>query len=49
MPYNDIREWIEHLERNKRLKRITAEVNWDGEIGAITRLVFAKKRASAFI
>lgn len=43
MAYNDLREWIEHLERNKRLKRITAEVNWDGEIGAITRLVFAKK------
>jgi len=31
------------LEEVKRLKRIKAEVNWQGEIGAIVRLNFAKK------
>jgi 4-hydroxy-3-polyprenylbenzoate decarboxylase len=41
--YTDLREWIARLESAKRLKRIKAEVNWDGEIGAIARLNFAKK------
>ena len=36
MVHNDLREWIDDWERND-LKRITAEVDWDEEIGAITR------------
>ena len=37
MVHNDLREWIDDLEERNDLKRITAEVDWDEEIGAITR------------
>jgi 4-hydroxy-3-polyprenylbenzoate decarboxylase len=37
MVHNDLRDWIDDLEERNDLKRITAEVNWDEEIGAITR------------
>src|SRR2546426_972902 len=37
MAFNDLREWIDDLEERNDLKRIRAEVNWDEEIGAITR------------
>ncbi len=37
MPAKDLREWIDDLEERNDLKRITAEVDWDEEIGAITR------------
>ena len=37
MVHNDLREWIDDLEERNDLKRITAEVHWDEEIGAITR------------
>lgn len=43
MAYADLREWIARLESVDRLKRINVEVGWDGEIGAIARLNFAKK------
>ena len=39
MVHNDLRDWIDDLEERNDLKRITAEVNWDEEIGAITREV----------
>lgn len=35
----DLRQWIDHLEERNELKRIRAEVDWDEEIGAITREV----------
>jgi 4-hydroxy-3-polyprenylbenzoate decarboxylase len=35
----DLREWISSLEEKGELKRIKAEVDWDEEIGAITREV----------
>lgn len=34
----DLRSWIATLERHGELRRITAEVDWDQEIGAITRI-----------
>ena len=33
-----LRSWIETLSRQKKLKRVKAEVDWDEEIGAITRI-----------
>lgn len=39
MGYKDLREWMDKLEREEELKRIKAEINWDREIGAITRKV----------
>ena len=32
-----LREWISLLESEGELKRITTEVDWDVEIGSITR------------
>ena len=37
MSFNDLREWIDDLEERKDLTRVQAEVDWDEEIGAITR------------
>jgi UbiD family decarboxylase len=37
--FNDLREWIDDLEERKELKRIRAQVDWNEEIGAITREV----------
>lgn len=34
----DLREWIALLEEAGELKRIKAEVDWNGELGAITRI-----------
>lgn len=37
MAFEDLRQWIQCLEEKGELKRIRAEVDWDEEIGAITR------------
>ncbi len=37
MALKDLREWINALEDKRELKRVKAEVDWDEEIGAITR------------
>ena len=37
MAVRDLREWIDDLEERNDLKRIKAEVDWNEEIGAITR------------
>lgn len=34
----DLREWIATLETIGELKRIKTEVDWNGELGAITRI-----------
>lgn len=47
MAYKDLREWIAKLEEVGELKRIQAEVDWDEEIGGITRRVFDMKEASS--
>ena len=42
MGYADLREWLKALETADDLLRITTEVNWDLEIGAITRMAFSE-------
>ncbi|WP_327109932.1 UbiD family decarboxylase [Nocardia sp. NBC_01730] len=42
----DLRDYIEQLERREQLLRITAEVDWNQELGAITRLA-CERRAPA--
>jgi 4-hydroxy-3-polyprenylbenzoate decarboxylase len=39
MAFNDLREWIADLEERNDLKRVKAQVDWNEEIGAITREV----------
>jgi UbiD family decarboxylase len=39
MSYQDLRDWIGKLEEAGQLKRITAEVDWNLELGAIARQV----------
>jgi UbiD family decarboxylase len=39
----DLRDWIERLEERDLLRRITAKVDWNHEIGSICRAVFGKK------
>ena len=39
MAYQSLRDWIEELDKAGLLKRITAKVDWDLEIGAINRRV----------
>ena len=41
MKIRDMRGFIDKLEQEGELKRITAEVDWDLEIGAITRKVYS--------
>ena len=41
--FMDTRQWIALLEKEGELRRITAEVDWDREIGAMTRRVLEKK------
>src|SRR5258708_526569 len=43
MAFMDMRQWMILLEREGELRRITAEVDWDREIGAIARRVLEKK------
>lgn len=39
MAYKDLRDWIARLEKEGELKRIQTQVNWNREIGALTRKV----------
>ena len=39
MAVKDLRGWIDDLEERNDLKRVKAEVDWNEEIGAITREV----------
>jgi UbiD family decarboxylase len=39
----DLRDWIDHLDGEKQLKRITSQVDWNEELGAITRKVSAQE------
>jgi UbiD family decarboxylase len=43
MGFLDMRQWMASLQQQGELRRITAEVDWDREIGAITRRVLEKK------
>ena len=43
MPYRDLREFIDRLEREGELRRVKAQVDPELEIGAIMRKVFDKR------
>src|SRR5262249_55748342 len=43
MAFMDMREWMSLLEKAGELRRVTAEVDWDREIGAVARRVLEKK------
>src|SRR5215468_301518 len=43
MGFMDMRDWMKLLEKAGELRRVTAEVNWDREIGAVARRVLEKK------
>src|SRR3974390_1779283 len=43
MGFMDMRQWVGRLEKEGELRRITAEVDWDREIGAVARRVLEKK------
>src|SRR5262249_40338556 len=43
MGFIDMREWMSLLEKAGELRRVTAEVDWDREIGAVARRVLEKK------
>ena len=43
MGSKDLRSWLETLEAEGELKRIKAEVDWEGEIGAILRRLSAER------
>jgi len=43
MGYKNLREWMKKLESEGELKHIRSEVDWNEEIGAITRKVYSKR------
>src|SRR5262245_10211109 len=43
MGFTDLREWIGRLDKEGELRRIGAEVEWDRELGAISRRVLEKR------
>ena len=40
MPFSDLREFIAALDKSGDLVRVRKEVDWDMEVGAISRRVF---------
>ncbi len=42
MAFMDMREWIAKLEQHAQMRRIKAEVDWDRELGAISRRVLSR-------
>jgi len=49
MPVRDLREWMARVEQLGELKRITREVDWDEEMGAITYLVGKQEGGPALL
>ena len=49
MAFADLRDWIDDLDERRDLKRIGAEVDWDEELGAITREVFLHETLGKYI
>src|SRR5580658_11231653 len=43
MGFLDMRQWMASLQQQGELRHITAEVDWDREIGAISRRMLEKK------
>ena len=49
MAFEDLRDWIDDLEERRDLRRIGAEVDWDEELGAITREVSSQSGPALLI
>ena len=49
MVFGDLRGWIEALKEAGEIHEIDAEVNWDRELGAITRRVFGNGNGPAVL
>ena len=49
MQFGDLRGWIAHLRREGELHEITAEVDWDCELGTITRRAFGNGDGPALL
>src|SRR3989442_4144711 len=49
MPVRDLREWMGRVDTLGELKRITREVDWDEEIGAITYMVGKQEGGPAML
>jgi UbiD family decarboxylase len=41
--FEDLRDWMSYLEEKGQLKKITVEVDWNEEIGTITRRISSKE------
>ena len=48
MPYDDLRQWLDALRENGELVEIREEVDWNLEMGAITRRVYETLAPAAF-
>ncbi len=49
MAFADLRDWIAFLEKKKELVRVKCKVDWNQEIGAITRIVGSKAGTPALL
>src|SRR3974377_895214 len=47
--FGDLRGWIGHLRQNGELQEINAEVDWNRELGAITRRAFGNGDGPALL
>ena len=49
MEFGDLRGWIAHLAKQGELHEVTAEVDWDCELGTITRRAFGNGNGPALL
>ena len=49
MRFGDLRGWIAHLRREGELHEVSAEVDWDRELGTITRRAFGNGDGPALL
>ena len=49
MSFGDLRGWIDHLRKEGELHEVNAEVNWDCELGTITRKNFGTGNGPALL
>jgi 4-hydroxy-3-polyprenylbenzoate decarboxylase len=49
MQFGDLRGWIAHLKKAGELHEINTEVNWDCELGTVTRRVFGNGNGPALL
>lgn len=49
MVFGDLRGWIEHLRKEGELHEIDAEVDWDVELGTVTRRAIGSGKSKALL